>query len=109
MALRLPQFDEKKYLAGQSLLREAMNKLIAGGIFIPGYKAKDRNFWMFTCIMDNKDLYKNYMIKFGVYPFSKSSQIEYVKSSDPEIRAKNCEFYSKNILALPIHKGQTRE
>lgn len=54
-------------------MREAMNKLVAGGVFVPGYKAKERNFWMFTCIMDNKELYKNYMIKFGVYPFAKSS------------------------------------
>jgi len=73
MAQRLPEFNENNFLKGQQVLREAMEKLVAGGVFIPGYKAKNRNFWMFCSIMDNKELYKNYMIKFGVYPFSKSS------------------------------------
>ena len=39
-----------------------MDFLVEGGLMVPGYKAKNWNFWMFTILMDNKQLFKDFMI-----------------------------------------------
>jgi len=58
--------------------------LVEAGIFIPGHAVKERNYWLFPMIVENKDLFIQYMLQKGVIPAKSSTQLREVKPDSEE-------------------------
>jgi len=47
--------------------------LLEAGIFVPGHAVKERNYWLFPIVVENKDLFLKYMLQKGVVPAKSST------------------------------------
>jgi hypothetical protein len=76
---RMSKFDThafndymKKYFMAQEALTRA-------GIYCPGYKTKDRAFWLFPIVTPNKLLFVQYLLEAGINAYKGATQLAYVK------------------------------
>ena len=60
-------------------MKQSQDKLTAAGFFIPGNEAKDRNVWPFPMVVENRDMFMEYMFLKGVIPYKTSTTCKEVK------------------------------
>jgi len=80
------------------------------GFFIPGQENPQRNVWPFPIIVQNSDLFMEYMFTKGVIPYRSSTQCREVKpvSSDYQ-QCPNTRWLIDNTIYAPINRGLTEK
>ena len=107
---RLSAFDHEKFRRDMEQLHKIQDILLSAGFFVPGSKIKNRNFWLFPVMIENKELFKEYMLLKGVVPFSNSSQMSSVKPHSSKYKpAPHAEWYKDRLLGLPLHPAVPKE
>ena len=76
------------------------------GLFVPGHMVENRNYWLFPMVVENKDLFIQYMIQKGVVTVKSSTQLKEVKPHDEAHKhAPMTRWLMDNVIYLPVHKG----
>lgn len=90
----------RKYFMAQDALTRA-------GIYCPGYKTRDRAFWLFPILVPNKLLFVQFLLEAGINAYKGATQLAYVKPSEGYEDAPNSKWLMENVLYMPIHWGMT--
>jgi dTDP-4-amino-4,6-dideoxygalactose transaminase len=105
MLKRCKEFSYQTFKGEMRRLQQHQKSMVDAGIFIPGYRAEDRNFWLFPIVVENKELFIQYMIQKGVVPVKSSTQLKEVKPfSDSFEHAPMARWLMDNVIYCPIHK-----
>lgn len=70
---RCSKFNYSAFRSEMLRLQTHERSLVEAGIFIPGHAVSERNYWLFPMIVENKDLFIQYMLQKGVIPAKSST------------------------------------
>ena len=107
MLHRLKNFDYTEFQSAQQRFRYTMDQLNSQGIFMPGVESRDRGYWMFPFVVENKALFLNYMLLRGVCVYH--GTLKYVKPAEGYADAEHAKWFMSNVLYLPVHSGVSSE
>ena len=111
LLLRLRRFSADGFEKKVQDLRDVQDMLVRNNVVIPAHEKKNRYYWAYPFIADDKSLAYEKLQNRGVDAYLRSTQIKPVDSpvgsryKEPE---KTKEFFER-ILYLPIHLGVPRE
>ena len=111
LLLRLKSFNQAEFERKTQNLRDAQNHLVKNGVEVPGHGLKNRYFWLYPFVTENKELAFQKLQKRGVDAYKRSTQLKLVESpvgSKYEFPEKTKAFFDK-LLYLPLHHEVPRE
>ena len=111
LLLRLKDFDQNEFEKKTQNLRDAQNTMVKGGIEIPGYGVKNRYFWLYPFVSEEKEASFDKLQDRGVDVYNRATQLRLVESpvgSKYEFPEKTKAFFDK-LMYLPLHIEVPRE
>ena len=104
---RMSRFDSHQFEDYMRKYFVAQDQFIKAGIYCPGYKEKNRAFWLFPIATPNKLLFVQYLLESGINAYRGATQLAYVKPAPGYKDAENSKWLMENVIYLPIHWGMT--
>jgi len=103
MNWRLENFDLNERELSDRKLIQSVETLAQAGIFQPGIDIKDRTFWLFPAVVENKQLLINYLAQKGVIAFKGATQLRYVAPAAGYEECPNAKWFTDNLVYLSVH------
>jgi dTDP-4-amino-4,6-dideoxygalactose transaminase len=104
---RMERFDPISFESHMRKYFVAQDQFTRAGILCPGYKSRDRAFWLFPIVTPNKILFVQYLLEAGINAYRGATQLAYVKPHTGYKDAANSKWLMENVVYLPIHWGMT--
>jgi dTDP-4-amino-4,6-dideoxygalactose transaminase len=106
MLKRFQRFDQVEFERTSKLLKQSQERLIKAGFFIPGQDTQDRNVWPFPIIVQNSELFMQYMFLKGVIPYKTSTTCKEIKpESSKYAHCPNTRWMMDQVIYAPIHRN----
>lgn len=105
---RTKGYSHKEHLAKTEPSNRMSVALSTNGIFVPGYAMVDRSYWLLPIAVPNRELFKAFCEKQGVFCVYKTTQIASIDMPKDKLEqglkpAINCEKFMNNVVYLPVN------
>ncbi len=99
---RMVTFDDRAFQKHISDMMNCTSQLIDGGCVIPGSLQKNRSFWLYPMMTENRQLTLDVMHLKGVQANYGSTQLKYVAPDEGYPEAENTKWFMDHIVYLPL-------
>lgn len=81
-----------------------MDEFTKAGIFVPGYKIRNRSFWLFPIVVPNRYLFNDFLYNKGINTMRGATQLTLVGSDSPLYKqADNAKWLIDHVIYMPLH------
>ena len=75
----MESFDNVYLAKRMKVLKRAQDKLVAGGVKVPGYAKQDRSFWLFPIVVPDIPMCYNALCNIGVDAYLGATQLRVIQ------------------------------
>jgi len=106
LALRMQSFDNVYLAKRMKVLKRAQDRLVAGGVKVPGHAKQDRSFWLFPIVVPDIPLCYKALCNIGVDAYLGATQLRVIQppSGSHYANVDETQAFFDNVLYLPFHK-----